>query len=70
MDQDLSSIANTSFFCFEFMCGNFKFLKLASISPVLGYIYASVFVICFVFLMIPYFYGIILYTYGQLRVKM
>lgn len=63
-DNDLSSIGNTAFFCFEFMCGNFKFHKLKEISPILGYFFGLIFITCFVFLMIPYFYGIILYNYG------
>ena len=40
------------------------------LDSVLGYIYGLLFVICNVFLLVPNFYGIILSTYTNLRLRM
>lgn len=78
-DVDLSSLSNTAFFAFEFvfivlikcqLCGRFKFEKLNALDPSLGYLYGIIFITTMDFLMIPYFYGIIINTYTELRMRM
>lgn len=67
---ELSSFINAAFFCFEFLSGQLQFTKLASFESTIGYGFGVVFFICFVLILLPYLFGIIIYTYGILREKM
>lgn len=60
----LATLGNAAYLCFEFFCGNYKFAILEDIVPGIGFIYALIFFICFNLILLPYFYGIIIFTYG------
>lgn len=47
-----------------------KFARLAEFDSIVGYIFALLFFIIFILILLPYLYGIIIYTYGILREKM
>jgi hypothetical protein len=49
------------------MSGTWKFSELTRVQPIVGYLFGWVFVIYVIFLLIPYFYGVMLNTYTFLR---
>ncbi|CAD8082619.1 unnamed protein product [Paramecium primaurelia] len=70
LNDEIATLGNAAYVCFEFFCGNFKFAFLEQIVPGIGFIYSLLFFIAFNLILLPYFYGIIILTYGQLRQKL
>lgn len=64
INVDLATLGNAAYFVFEFFCGNLKFKVLNDLIPATGFLYAFIFFICFNVILLPYFYGIIIFTYG------
>ncbi|CAD8094996.1 unnamed protein product [Paramecium sonneborni] len=70
LNDEIATLGNAAYLCFEFFCGNFKFAFLEQIVPGIGFVYSLLFFISFNLILLPYFYGIIILTYGQLRQKL
>lgn len=64
LNAEIATLGNAAYLCFEFFCGNFKFAILEEIVPGIGFIYSLIFFIAFNLILLPYFYGIIILTYG------